>query len=138
MRFGSSSSLPYADEGHALTAGSGNEFGVWADGLDRVHSLTAFQDAIIELRRSSVVKDGLSAVKESELVHLAQNFHLFIALHCEIRLRLLKDEYSITACSERTIVFFFFFFDMNTLMKSIILVHFTSPLIVNVSFLADI
>lgn len=32
----------------------------------------------------------------------------------------------------------FFFFDMNTLMKSIILVHFTSPLIVNVSFLADI
>lgn len=53
------------------------------------------------------MKDGLSAVKESELVHLAQNFLLFIALHCEIRLRLLKDEYSITACSERTIVFFF-------------------------------
>lgn len=88
-----------------MTAGLGNEFGVWADGLDRVHSLTAFQGAIIQLRRSSVVKDGLSTVKESELVQLAQNFLLFIALHCEIRLRILADEYSITACSEGTIVF---------------------------------
>lgn len=88
-----------------MTAGSGNEFGVWADGLDRVHSGTAFLGAIIELRRSGVVKDGLSTVKESELVQLAQNFLLFIALHCEIRLRILADECSLTACSERIIVF---------------------------------
>lgn len=52
------------------------------------------------------MKDGLSTVKESELVQPAQNFLLFIALHCEIRLRILTDECSILARSESTIVFF--------------------------------
>lgn len=85
----------------------------WVFGLmgwtEFIHS-RLFQGAIIELRRSSVVKDGLSTVKESELVQPAQNFLLFIALHCEIRLRILTDECSIPARSESTIVFF----DTNT------------------------
>lgn len=56
------------------------------------------------------MKDGLSTVKESELVQPAQNVLLFIALHCEIRLRILTDECKIPAHSESTIVFF----DTNT------------------------
>lgn len=56
------------------------------------------------------MKDGLSTVKESELVQPAHNFLLFIALHCEMRLRILTHECSIPAPSERTIVFF----DTNT------------------------
>lgn len=78
---------------------------VWADGLDGVRSLMAFQDAVIELRRSIIVIDGLSAVKESELVQLPHNFPLFITLHCEMTSRTPTDEYSITGGSNGPFAF---------------------------------